>query len=131
MQSGITQRMMCMASSSKNDVVLVRYPFTNWSGVKVRPAVVVSAPHVSHDIFIVPLTSRTDSLLAGEFLLADWTNAGLNVPTAVKRGLYTVRQDLIAKSVGRLGSGDADRLQHSLREWLGLSWPRPGTGGDP
>jgi mRNA interferase MazF len=79
-----------MASSSKNDVILVRYPFSDLSSAKVRPAVVVSAPHVSQDIFIVPLTSRTASLLAGEFLLTDWTAAGLNVPTVVKRGLYTV-----------------------------------------
>lgn len=110
-----------MASSSKNDVVLVRYPFTDLSGSKIRPAVVVSAPHVSNDLFFVPLTSRTDSLLAGEFLLADWADAGLNVPTVVKRGLYTVRRNLVVKSVGRLGNRDAGRLQRSLREWLGLT----------
>ena len=74
--------MMFMPSSSKNDIILVRYPFSDLSDSKVRPAVVVSAPHVSQDIFIVPLTSKTASLLAGEFLLADWRAAGLNVPTA-------------------------------------------------
>jgi hypothetical protein len=56
-----------MPSYSKNDVILVRYPFSALSGVKVRPAIVVNAPHVSQDVFIVPLTSRTTSLLAGEF----------------------------------------------------------------
>ena len=53
-----------MPSSLKNDVILVRYPFSDLSDSKVRPAVVVSAPHVSQDIFVVPLTSRTASLLA-------------------------------------------------------------------
>lgn len=43
---------------SKNDVVLVRYPFTDLSVAKVRPAIVVSAEHVSEDIFIAPLTSK-------------------------------------------------------------------------
>jgi mRNA interferase MazF len=113
--------MMSMPNSSKNDIVLVRYPFSDFSGVKVRPAVVVSAPHVSQDIFIVPLTSKTASLIPGEFPLVDWTKAGLNVPTAVKRGLYTIHQDLIVKTVGRLSQRDADRLQRSLREWLGFS----------
>lgn len=84
-------------------------------------AVVVSAPHVSHDIFVVPLTSKTTSLVAGEFPLVDWGRAGLNVPTAVKRGLYTIHQDLVVKTVGRLIQRDADRLQRSLQEWLGLS----------
>jgi len=110
-----------MPSFSKNDLILVRYPFSNLSGAKVRPAVVVSAPHVSRDIFIIPLTSKTAPLLAGEFLLADWKSEGLNVATAVKRGLYTVHQNLIVKTVGRLSSRDAHQLQRSLQEWLGLS----------
>jgi mRNA interferase MazF len=110
-----------MASFSKNDVILVRYPFSDLSALKVRPAVVVNAPHVSHDLFIVPLTSRTASLLSGEFLLTEWKAAGLHVPTAVKRGLYTVHDTLIVKTVGRLTPLDAGQLEHSLREWLGLS----------
>jgi hypothetical protein len=81
----------------------------------------VSAPHVSQDIFIVPLTSRTASLLAGEFLLKDWSAAGLNVPTVVKRGLYTVHQVLILKTVGRLTQRDAEQVERSLRAWLGLT----------
>ena len=110
-----------MPNSSKNDIILVRYPFSDLSDAKVRPAVVVSAPHSSQDIFIVPLTSKTDSLLAGEFLLIDWKAGGLNVATAVKRGLYTVHQTLIVKTVGRLSLRDAPQLQRSLREWLGIS----------
>lgn len=75
-----------MPSFSKNDIILVCYPFSDLSDSKVRPAVVVSAPHVSQDIFIVPLTSKTASLLGGEFLLADWKAVGLNVPQKKKRG---------------------------------------------
>ena len=109
-----------MPSYSKNDVILVRYPFSDLSVSKVRPAVVVNAPHVSQDVFIVPLTSRTTSLLAGEFLLADWRAAGLNIPTAVKRGLYTVHQTLIVKAVGKLARPDAERVERSLKDWLGF-----------
>jgi mRNA interferase MazF len=91
------------------------------SGVKVRPAIIVNAPHVSQDVFIVPLTSRTTSLLAGEFVLATWwAAAGLHVPTAVKRGLYTVHETLILKRVGRLTPTDAEQVSQALRQWLGL-----------
>jgi mRNA interferase MazF len=110
-----------MASFSKNDVILVRYPFSDLSASKVRPAVVVNAPHVSQDLFIVPLTSKTASLLPGEFLLTEWRAAGLHVPTAVKRGLYAVHETLIVKTVGRLTHLDAGQMERSLREWLGLS----------
>ncbi len=81
----------------------------------------VNAPHVSQDLCIVPLTSRTASLLPGEFQLTEWRAAGLHVPTAVKRGLYTVHDTLIVKTVGRLTPLDAEQLERSLREWLGLS----------
>lgn len=109
-----------MPSYSKNDVVLVRYPFSDLSATKVRPAVIVHAPHPSEDSLIVPLTSRTTALLPNEFLLQDWAAAGLNVPTTVKRGIYTVHQSLIVKMVGHLSAEDAERIQQALRAWLGL-----------
>src|SRR5215208_5506305 len=119
-QFGIIQRMTCMPNYSKNEVVLVRYPFSNLSGSKVRPAIVVNASHISQDVIIVPLTSKVSPLLAGEFVLADWKVAGLNVASAVKRGLFTIHQGLVIKAVGRLSASDAGGLDTSLRGWLGL-----------
>jgi mRNA interferase MazF len=109
-----------MPNYSKNIIILVRYPFSDLSNAKVRPAVIVNAPHSSQDILIVPLTSKTGSLLDGEFVLADWATAGLNVVTAVKRGIYTVNRSLVIKTVGELADVDIDRLELSLRGWLGL-----------
>jgi mRNA interferase MazF len=109
-----------MPSYLKSEVILVRYPFSNLSGSKVRPAVVVNASHVSQDVVIVPLTSKVSALLSGEFTLADWKAAGLNVPSAAKRGLYTVHQSFVIKSIGSLSATDAGRLDDSLRDWLGL-----------
>jgi mRNA interferase MazF len=111
---------MFMPSYSKNDTILVRYPFSDLSSSKVRPAVVVNAPHVSQDIIITPLTSKTGSLLEGEFVLYDWAAAGLNVVTAVKRGLYTVHESLIVTTIGKLANSDVEQLEQSLRSWLGL-----------
>lgn len=110
-----------MPSFSKNDVILVRYPFSNLSGAKIRPAVVVNGPHRSQDLLIVPLTSRASGLLEGEFVLRDWQAAGLNVPTTVKRGVYTVHESLIARRVGKLINPDAAAVESALRSWLGLS----------
>ena len=68
-----------MQNYSKNEVILVRYPFSNLSGSKVRPAIVVNASHISQDIIIVPITSKISPLLAGEFVIVDSSKAGLNV----------------------------------------------------
>ena len=109
-----------MPSYSKPEVILVRYPFSDLTGTKVRPAVVVNASHVSQDLLIVPLTSKTGGLLAGEFVLTEWQKAGLNIETAVKRGIYTVKETLVSKRIGKLEDVDANQLEKSVLEWLGL-----------
>jgi mRNA interferase MazF len=109
-----------MPSYSKHDVILIRYPFSDLSSSKVRPAVIVSTSHPSQDIFITPLTSKTVTLLAGEFVLSEWAAAGLNVATAVKRGVYTLHENLVIKVIGQLIKVDTDQLEQSLRGWLGL-----------
>src|SRR5713226_6339939 len=111
---------MCMSSYSRGEVVLVRYPFSDLSGSKVRPAVIVSVPHSSKDVFTLPLTSNTTSLLAGEFVFEDWSQAGLNVETSVKRGIYTIDQYLIVQRVGGLSDSDLKESNDALRTWLGL-----------
>ncbi len=109
-----------MPNYSKNIIILVRYPFSDLSNAKVRPAVIVNAPHSSQDILIVPLTSKTGSLIDGEFVLSNQAAAGLNVVTAVKRGIYTINISLVIKVVGRLDDVDIDKLEQSLRGWVGL-----------
>ena len=109
-----------MPNYSRNDVVLVKYPFTDLSGTKVRPAIVVSSAHSSADLIIVPLTSRIKPLMAGEFVLSDWAVAGLNVSSAVKRGLFTIQENLAIKRLGTLRILDAGELDRSLQTWLGL-----------
>jgi mRNA interferase MazF len=112
---GIVLRMMSRPSSSKTDIILVHYPFLDLSSSKVRPAVVMSSPHVSQDIIITPLTSKTASLLESEFVLSEWSAAGLNVATAIKRGLYTVQESLVIRAISKVGDADTRQLGQSLQ----------------
>ena len=109
-----------MPNFSKNEIVLVRYPFSDLTNSKVRPAVVVNAAHTSKDLFVVALTSKTQSLMSGEFVLSEWQSVGLNVETAVKRGVFTIHERLVLKTVGTLAKADAESLDESLREWFDL-----------
>jgi mRNA interferase MazF len=52
--------------------------------------------------------------------LSDWKTAGLNVETAIKRGVYTIKESLIRKKVGILLNTDAENLENSIRVWFGL-----------
>src|SRR5438045_4060842 len=108
---------MSIPTFSRNDVVLVRYPSTDLTGSKVRPAIVVSAAHPSSDCLVVPLTSRISTLQPGELVLGDWAGAGLNVASAAKRGVSTVHERHVVKLVGQLSVPDAALLDRSLRSW--------------
>jgi mRNA interferase MazF len=109
-----------MPSCSKNDVILVRYPFSDLTSAKIRPAVIVGRLDRSPDCLIVPLTSRTSPLSPGEVALADWKTAGLNVPSVIKRGIYTIHSSIVLKSLGQLSTKDAIQVEQSLRIWLEL-----------
>jgi mRNA interferase MazF len=41
--------------------------------------------------------------------------------TAVKRGLYTVKENLVVKKIGNLVKADSEHLENSLKYWLGIS----------
>ena len=112
---------MSMPSFLRHNLILVRYPFSDLSSSKVRPAVIVNGPHISHDLLIVPITSRLTGLLPGEFVINDWKSAGLNVPSAIKRGIYTIESSLVQKVIGQLEVGDGTQLDTALRMWLLLT----------
>ena len=109
-----------MTNYDRGDVVLATLPFSDLTGIKQRPAVVVSAPHPSVDLLLLPLASQLDHLQPGEFALADWKAAGLLFPSAVKRGLFTLDKTRINRRFGRLTTTDRERLDGALRLWLGL-----------
>ena len=97
---------MSMPSYFKYDIILVKYPFSDLSNTKIRPAVIISVQPPSQDLIISPLTSKTSSLLLGEFILDDLAFAGLNVVTAIKRGIYTIHESLVIKVIGQLIEAD-------------------------
>ncbi len=109
-----------MKTCLTNDIILIRYPFTDLSTFKVRPAVIISSEPLWQDIIIVPITSKINALLPGEFLITEQEVTGLNVLSAVKRGVFTIDKDLIIKTLGVLSESDSSQLRKSLLLWLGI-----------
>jgi mRNA interferase MazF len=109
-----------MTGYDRGDVVLAILPFSDLTGIKQRPAIVVSAPHPSIDLLLLPLTSQLEHLQPGEFALADWKAAGLLFPSAVKRGLFTLDKTRVNRCFAHVTAADRERLDGALRLWLGL-----------
>lgn len=102
---------------SRGDVVLLPIPFSDLSSSKVRPAVVIGRGAWPGDLFVVPVTSRLEH---AELALQRWSEAGLNVPSAVKGQICTIEEVLVRKVVGRLHRDDQRAVDDLLRELLGL-----------
>ena len=105
----------------KGEIILLPYPFTDLVSNKVRPAVIVSSDKGKYeDLFVVPLTSKIQSLSDGEFCLQNWKETGLNVPTAVKRGCILIDSKLIIKKVGSVSEKDNALIRKALCIWFEL-----------
>lgn len=108
---------------SFGDVILVPFPFTDQTGTKKRPAVVVSSAAYQvqrRDLIIMAVTSQVRSTpVFGEFMLAEWKKAGLIVPTTTKPILATIEKRLVVKKLGQLQPQDLKLLHASLSAILG------------
>ncbi len=100
---------------SRNDVVLLPVPFTDLTSRNVRPAIVIGKN--GPDVFLVPISSVLSNT---DFPLAQWREAGLNVPCGVKGQIATVEERLAIKKVGVLSEADRKVLDGRLHAWLQL-----------
>ena len=111
-------------SYRRGDVVLVRIDFTDGSGGKWRPAVIVSTNTYndhSPDILIASITSNLAALPhPGDCILKDWQLAGLIKESLAQTKLATVEASVIGRSLGALSPADLSTLSSGLREALGL-----------
>jgi len=97
---------------SFGDVVLVPFPFTDQSGSKKRPAVIVSSADYQaqrRDLVIMAITSQIRPRPAfTEFTVGAWKTAGLIAPSAVKPVLTTIEKRLVLKKLGQLQPADCE-----------------------
>jgi mRNA interferase MazF len=112
-----------MIAFSRGDVVLVSFVFSDQSGAKVRPALVISSPayHASRqEVIVAAITSNVRRRLVGDQPVADWRAAGLLFPSVVT-GIYrTVKRAAISRRLGALGERDQRVVDQEIRRSLDL-----------
>lgn len=108
----------------RGDVVLLPFPFTDQSTTKVRPAIVVSSSQYMEsepDIIVAGVTSRLAQALSPfDYALADWEDAGLRLPSALKPLLASIDPTLVLLTIGRLSPRDMEGVDNVLRSALSL-----------
>jgi mRNA interferase MazF len=113
-----------MTDYSRGDVVLVSFVFSDETGERQRPAVIVSseAYHRSRqEAIIAAITSRTDRILAGDHLITDWQGAGLLFPSVATGIIRTVKRGMITRRLGIMSQADMKAIDDNLRTALSLT----------
>lgn len=103
--------------------MLVTFVFSDQSGAKRRPALVVSSEAYHRgrqEAIIAAITSNVGRLLPGGHLVANWEGAGLLAPSVVTRIIRTIKQAIIQRKLGTLLAPDLRRYEDALREALAL-----------
>jgi mRNA interferase MazF len=112
-----------MTGCDPGDIVLVRFPFTDLTSAKKRPAIIVSPSAYAQlhgDVVLIALTSQdqNDPALA----LAEWRAAGLPKPTWVKPLVGTLSAGLIERQLGRIDPRDRRCVRAAMDRLLGVDW---------
>lgn len=113
-----------MTRCSRGDVVLVNFMFSEETGEKRRPAVIVStdAYHQGRqEAIIAAITGTTDRILVGDHFISYWQEAGLLFPSVATVIIRTIKQDMIAKKIGTMPQPDMQAIENNLRDVLGLN----------
>lgn len=113
---------------SRGDVVLVDYPFSDRSGSKVRPALVVQADSLNvriDDTILAAISRSTHRASATQLLIdiaaADGAQSGLRQPSMVQcENLLTYDQALVIAKIGTLTDALMQQTDACLKAALDL-----------
>ena len=110
----------------KGSVVLVPFPFTDLSGQKVRPAIILAHPNKSDDVIVVFISSRNikkkfsfDIILTKTDKAFDAT--GLKVNSVIKLNkIATLDKKIILGELGCLSADMYKKVQTKLKKLFDL-----------
>jgi mRNA interferase MazF len=95
---------------NKGDIVLVRFPFSDLSQTKPRPAVVLWVNPVGNDVTLCAITSQNLDRLSPEDILldpasAEFPSTGLRTASKIRvTRMATLTRQLVVRHLGRLGN---------------------------
>jgi len=117
-----------MTAYDVGDVVLVRFPFTDLTSDKKRPAIILSPlEYLTRfgDIVLMPLTSRPDQDSA--LALLHWKGAGSLKSTWIKPLIGTLSVRLVLRRLGGLQKQDEVTVRAALAGLLADRWRGAGS----
>lgn len=112
----------------KGDVVLIKYPFTDLSSTRVRPALVISNVDyntIQDDIILLLITSNVSRQTPDDYVLGtdnpEFEDSGLKKASTFRVGkIQTLRKELLHGILGFVGPNTIKEIDDRLRKLLQL-----------
>ena len=114
---------------NRGDVVLVRFPFTNFTSTKVRPAVVISNDDINGsrgDVIVAFISSKTQGRIKDtDYIIRDtdpsFSNTGLTQTSLFKMAkIVTLDRSMISNRLGEVSEEIKTDIDEKLRKALAL-----------
>ncbi|MCB0732464.1 MAG: type II toxin-antitoxin system PemK/MazF family toxin [Ignavibacteriae bacterium] len=108
-----------MGSFTKGTVVLIRFPFSDLSQVKLRPALVLALAS-RNDYILCQITSKSYGDDKSEVLqINDVKNGSLQKQSYVRyTKIFTANKSIIVSDIGKIKDNKFDLIINSLIEFL-------------
>jgi mRNA interferase MazF len=99
---------------AKGDIVLITFPFTDLSGTKLRPAIIlIDNPP---DITVCFITTQTQWQEPSDIIIDPSPSNGLRKRSLIRTNKIATLDKTLAKGLlGKLGSGELDELNNNLK----------------
>lgn len=112
-----------MTNYKQQDIILVDFGFSEETGSKKRPALIISSNNYHknrQEVIIAAITSNIKRVLFGDTKIDGWKEAGLLYPSLVTGIIRTIKDNVILRKLGILSKSDLQKVQENLRKSMGF-----------
>ena len=105
----------------KGDIVLIPFPFTDLSGQKVRPAVVLAVQPKADDFIVCFISSVIKNRDTFDVAIEPSTENGIKLPSIIRTAkIATLEKKIAVGSIGKLEAKYAKQISVKLKELFGI-----------
>lgn len=112
-----------MTKYKRGDIVLVDFGFSEGTGSKKRPTLIISSDNYHNgrqEVIIEAITGNIKRALFGDTKIDKWKEAGLLCPSLVTGIIRTIKDSMIVHKLGVLLEQDLQKAEKNLRQAMGF-----------
>lgn len=115
--------MPLMINYKQRDIVLVDFGFSEGTGSKKRPALIISSDNYHknrQEVIMAAITGNIERVLLGDTKIEGWEEAGLLYPSLVTGLIRTIKGNMVIHRLGMLSKPDFQKVQKNLKKSMGF-----------